>query len=247
MECVKRNIGYLCSKDERQPRAKKAKTDHNDKDQKKTWVLLHHLSFWTQVNAEWLICYYVISNAILSQHVEAEEAIHLLEHFADETSRGDAYPSGVLEPTAASVGLDYPNVYWSAHESSQRHNDKTAVIRGIVDAVPELDMIRHLNEVFVTRCQGPLGNVVHESTFLEQAEVFCGCLGLASPELRVVALSSTFSMDALACHLLAVRIPHTLVNELELTSPFLTVCARSRLSSCTLCSWLVSYTSGSLR
>ena len=133
----------------------------------------------------------------------------MLEHFVDETSRADAYPSGVLEPTTASVEPDYPNVYWFSHESSQKHNEKAAVLRGIVDAVPELDMIRHLNEVFVTRCQGPLGNVVHESTFLEQAGAFCDCLGLASPESRVAALSSTFSMDALACHLLSVRIPRT--------------------------------------
>ena len=36
MECVKRNIGHLCTKDERQPRAKKPKTDHKDKSQTKT-------------------------------------------------------------------------------------------------------------------------------------------------------------------------------------------------------------------
>lgn len=138
-------------------------------------------------------------------------------------------------------------MYWLATNSPQRHSERTAVLRGIVDAVPELDMIRHLNEVFVTRCQGPLGNVVHRPKFLEQAEVFCGCLGLASPESRVVALSSTFSMDALACHLLAVRMLPTLVDKLKLTPPFLVARARSRLSSYTICPWLVSYTSGSLR
>ncbi|MCJ1387246.1 hypothetical protein MMC18_000086 [Xylographa bjoerkii] len=69
--------------------------------------------------------------------------------------------------------------------------------------MPNLDMIHLLYEVFVTRCQGPLGNVVHTPTFMKQAGKFYGCLGLASPEAQVMALSSTISMDTLACHLLA--------------------------------------------
>ena len=36
MECIKRNVGHLCTKDERQPRAKRAKTGHSAD---KTWVL----------------------------------------------------------------------------------------------------------------------------------------------------------------------------------------------------------------
>ena len=66
-------------------------------------------------------------------------------------------------------------------------------------------MIHLLYEVFVTRCQGPLGNVVHTPTFLKHAERSCGCLSLASPEAQVMALFNTISMDTLACHLLAVR------------------------------------------
>lgn len=31
MECVKRNIGHLCTKDERQPRAKRSKIENKDK------------------------------------------------------------------------------------------------------------------------------------------------------------------------------------------------------------------------
>ena len=80
-----------------------------------------------------------------------------------------------------------------------------ALIREIVDAMPELDMIHLLYEVFVTRCQGPLGNVVHTPTLLKQAESFCGCLSLASPEAQVMAMSNIIPMDTLACHLLAVR------------------------------------------
>ena len=142
-----------------------------------------------------------------SKETDAEEAIRLLERFVDETSRTDTYSSGVLEPTSSSVGPDYSNVYWLSTNNPQRHSEKITVLRAIVDAVPELDMIRHLYEVFVTRCQGPLGNVVHKEDFLEQAEIFCDCLSLASPESRVVALSNTLSMDAMACHLLAVRKP----------------------------------------
>ena len=155
---------------------------------------------------------HIISNGLQSKETDAEEAIRLLEAFVDEPSRADAYPSGVLEPTTSCVGPDYSNVYWLSTNNPQRHSEKFAVLRAIVNAMPQPDMIRHLNEVFVTRCQGPLGNVVHKETFLEQAEVLCGCLMLASPESRVTALSSTFSMEALACHLLAVRTPYTLVK-----------------------------------
>lgn len=39
MECVRRNVGHLCTKDERQPRAKRAKTD-NGADNNKTKALV---------------------------------------------------------------------------------------------------------------------------------------------------------------------------------------------------------------
>jgi hypothetical protein len=72
--------------------------------------------------------------------------------------------------------------------------------------LPELEIIHVLFEVFVTRCQGPLGNVVHTPTFIKQAEQFCNCLSLASPDSRVLAISRTISMDTLAGYLLAVRV-----------------------------------------
>ena len=181
-----------------------------------------------------------------SKETDAEEAMRLLERFVDETSRTDANSSGVLEPTSSSVGPDYSNVYWLSAKNPQRHSERITVLQGIVDAVPEVDMIRHLYEVFVTRCQGPLGNVVHKETFLEQAEIFCDCLSLALPESRVMALSNTFSMDAIACHLLAVRKLKALVNKSGLTFRFLTARARSCLSSQSIYSWLVSYTSDPL-
>ena len=105
------------------------------------------------------------------------------------------------------VAPDYPNMYWLTANDPQRQGENFALIREIVDAMLELDMIHLFHEVFVTRCQGPLGNVVHTPTFMKQAEKFCSCLGLASPEAQVLALSSTISMDTLACHLLVVRMP----------------------------------------
>ena len=98
-------------------------------------------------------------------------------------------------------------MYWLTTNNLQRQNEKLTLIREIIDAMPELDVIRLLGHIFVTRCQGPVGNVVHTPTFMEQAEKFCGCLSLASPEAQVMALSSTISMDTLACHLLAVSMP----------------------------------------
>ena len=149
-----------------------------------------------------------ISIASRNQETEAEEAAQILDHFVDGiTSPTNAYTSAVLEPISYCVAPDYPNMYWSSTNDSQRQDEELALVREIVDAMPEVHLIRLLYEVFVTRCQGPLGNVVHTPTFMKQAEKFCGCLGLASPEAQVMALSSTISMDTLACHLLAVRMP----------------------------------------
>lgn len=106
-------------------------------------------------------------------------------------------------------------------------------------------MIHLFYDVFVTRCQGPLGNVVHTPTFMKQAKWFCGCLGFASPEAQVMALSSTITMDTLACHLLAVRMPLYRASSVCSRSLFFTARARSRLSSHTISTWLVSYTSDS--
>ena len=142
-----------------------------------------------------------------NEEMEAEEAAQVLEHFVDGACRTNAYQSSPLGPTLSFVAPDYPNMYWSSTNDPQSQDERLALIREIVDALPEREMINHLYEVFVTRCQGPLGNVVHTPTFLEQAEVFHGCLTFASPEGQVMALSCAVSMDTLACHLLAVRMP----------------------------------------
>ena len=156
----------------------------------------------------------------------------MLEHFVNGTSHIHAYPSIVFEPATSLVAPDYPMMYWSTTNNSQTHYEKLTLIREIVDSIPELDVIQALHEVFVTRCQGPLGNIVHTPTFMGQAKDFCSCLGLDSVEAQVSALSNTFSMDTLATHLLAVRMlvnhasnvcSHHLSTSLCSLSPFIRV------------------------
>ncbi|OKL55826.1 hypothetical protein UA08_08809 [Talaromyces atroroseus] len=168
MECVKRNLGHLCTKDERQRRAKRSKTERKDKKHDPP------------------------SNG--DGEAEAEETAQLLEHFVQGIPR----PNADFGPTPLSVAPDIPNRYWSSNDG-----EKLALIREIVDAMPALDTIHPLFEVFVTRCQGPLGNVFHTPTFTKQAEQFVKCLGLASPDSRVLAISSTVTMETLGCYLLA--------------------------------------------
>ena len=160
-----------------------------------------------------------------SQETEAEEAAQVFEHFVDGTYHTNVYPSAVLGPTSSFVTPDYPNTYWSPTDDPKRQGEKLALIREVVDAMPEPNMINHLYEVFVTRCQGPLGNVVHTPTFLEQAEVFCGCLTFTSPEEQVTALSVAVSMDTLACHLLAVRMPLQRAQSYTHIYPFYSSCS----------------------
>ncbi|EAW12216.1 putative C6 transcription factor [Aspergillus clavatus NRRL 1] len=179
MECVKRNIGHLCTKDERQPRAKRTKTDHSSKNNSKG-----------------------NSSPTQDGETDAEETAQILEHFVDGIPRPTTFPSMVLGPTLSSVAPDCPNRYW-LNNDPQRQGEKMTLIQEIVNDMPELDVISLLYEVFVTRCQGPLGNVTHVPSFMKQAEQFRSCLSLASPDARVMALSSTVSMDALARYLLA--------------------------------------------
>ena len=156
----------------------------------------------------------------------------MLEHFVNGTSHIHAYPSTILEPAISLVAPDYPITYWSATNNPQRHHEKLTLIREIVDSIPELDVIHALHEVFITRCQGPLGNIVHTPTFMRQAKYFCGCLELDSAEAQTLALSSAVSMDMLATHLLAVRMPlhhassvclHLIPTSLCSLSPFILV------------------------
>lgn len=131
-----------------------------------------------------------------------------MEHFVEGgLPRPNAHPPATFGSTSSSVAMDFSNRYWSSSDT-RRHGDKLVLIRETVDAMPALEMIHHLFDVFVTRCQGPLGNVVHTPTFAKQAEQFGNCLSLESLDSRVLAISSAFTMETLGCFLLAVSIVH---------------------------------------
>ncbi|KAJ5211870.1 uncharacterized protein N7498_003516 [Penicillium cinerascens] len=166
LECVKRDVGYLCTKDERQPRAKRTKTQDNGQT----------LGQVTPAPDD---------------EPEVEETARILEHFVD----GNPPPA----PDPAAVASDFPNRYWVTMDP-RRHEQKLALIREVVEALPEWDVMNLLYEIFVTRCQGPLGNVVHTPTFMQQAEQFRHCLRLEAPD---TAIASTMTMDSLAGLLLA--------------------------------------------
>ncbi|PYH84644.1 hypothetical protein BO82DRAFT_8984 [Aspergillus uvarum CBS 121591] len=174
VECVKRKIGHLCTKDERHPRAKRSKTVHRGKTASKQDLPPNR-----------------------DGEVEAEEIAQLLEHFVEGIPRPKSMATKPL-----SVAPDFPNRYWSSTDL-KRHGEKLALIREIVDILPEWEVIHLLLEVFVTRCQGPLGNVVHTPTFIAQAAQFGTCLSLTSPDEQVSAIASAVTMETLGCYLLA--------------------------------------------
>lgn len=179
MECLKRNIGHLCTKDERQPRAKRAKvTPSIAGDESQTQV--------TDPNAN--------PSTAQPKDSEAEEAAQILENYVDNAT---------LERASYSVAPDTPNPYWS---NPQRQVDQVSLLREIVHAMPEVDIIHLLHEVFLTRCQGPLGNVLHIPTFERQVGEFCDCFRLPLADETVMALLNKISMEMLSCHLMAVCI-----------------------------------------
>jgi hypothetical protein len=149
-----------------------------------------------------LIYLYIISNASRNGETDAEVTAQVLEHFVEGMSGINAT---VLQPTPSSIAPDYINTYWSTTNNPHKEGEKLALVREIIDAIPEPEMIYQLYEVFTTRSQGPLGNIVHTPTVMTQVEKLCSCLRLTLPEEQVMALSNSFSMDSLACHLLAVR------------------------------------------
>ncbi|KAI9934562.1 hypothetical protein MW887_000177 [Aspergillus wentii] len=98
MECIKRNVGHLCTKDEIRQRRKRTKKNPN-------------ATPGSQINTA------------PSQETEAEDVAQVLEQYIDGTP---SYQS-------ASVAPDYPNTYWF-----QKEDEKRALIREIVDSLPEL-------------------------------------------------------------------------------------------------------------
>lgn len=161
---MKRDCAHLCTKDERQPRAKRAKPQSTES---------------------------ISQKSLENDEPDVEEAAQILEHFVDEIP---------LPVRSAGVAPDMPNRYWETQDP-QRDDKKRALVRDIIKALPEWDVIQTLYEVFVTRCQGPLGNVTHVPSFLNQVDQLGHCLKMTSPEVSVAIM---LSMDSLACLLLAV-------------------------------------------
>ncbi|KAL8669446.1 MAG: hypothetical protein Q9168_005963 [Polycauliona sp. 1 TL-2023] len=115
----------------------------------------------------------------------ANEAAQLLEQLIDDATDLAPYPSTTDNPNSSIVAPDRPNTFWSATTDPQRQALQFALLRDIVDALPELDVIHLLNQMFVIRSLGPLGNVFHRPTFLKLAEKFEGCfLELSSPDAQ---------------------------------------------------------------
>ena len=79
--------------------------------------------------------------------------------------------------------------------------------------MPSEEVINHIYEIFVTRCQGPLGNVFHTPSFLAQTKTLYECLSLPSMEERVNAILVLVEMETLACYLLAVSEAHSSENK----------------------------------
>ncbi|KAL8947919.1 MAG: hypothetical protein Q9222_005844 [Ikaeria aurantiellina] len=141
-----------------------------------------------------------------SEHegAEVEEAAQILEQFVDGTSRTPFLSSNFGGTTLDFMTPDYPNTVWPTGNNPRGYDESRELLREILDSLPDADMIRHLYKIFITRCQAPIGNVVHIPTFMEHTEKLCSRLHLPSPEARVEALSETIPIDLLSCHLLAV-------------------------------------------
>ena len=127
-------------------------------------------------------CFDLISNVPQDQGTGADEVAWTLQCFVDGASRTNAYPSAILEPISSSVALDYPNTSWSTSNDPKRQDDGFALIRGLVDNLRnDMNIIHLFYEVFVTRCQGPLSNIIHTPAFTKQAGKLCRSLGSSSP------------------------------------------------------------------
>ncbi|KAJ5986101.1 hypothetical protein N7451_010466 [Penicillium sp. IBT 35674x] len=170
MECTKRDIGHLCTKDERYPRAKRVKRGSTHQKTR--------------------------SKSPISETTVSEDTAQVLEDFIEGASRTKIL-SSAFGFTLSTPAPDYPNLYWETAESQLQDE----LIREITIAIPDSEMAHHLYEVFVTRCQGPLSNIFHSPTFMKHADRMCGHVTSVSFDLH--SSTSSFSMESLACFLMA--------------------------------------------
>lgn len=89
-----------------------------------------------------------------------------------------------------------------------RREGKIKLLNDILEALPPEDMTRALSECFVTRCQAPLGNIVHAPLFLGITDRLWKELNRAcDDEPAFEILNHEYSLDVLACILIAVGYP----------------------------------------
>ncbi|KAJ5552166.1 hypothetical protein N7494_001544 [Penicillium frequentans] len=128
------------------------------------------------------------SKSPMSETTVSEDTAQILEDFIEGASRTNIL-SSASGPTLSTPAPDYPNLYWETAES-RLQNERVSLIREITNAIPDPEMAHHLYDVFVTRCQGPLGNTFHTPTFLKHADRLV--LGLAfHPKPNILGWSST--------------------------------------------------------
>lgn len=140
------------------------------------------------------------SKSPMSETTVSEDTAQILEDFIEGASRTNIL-SSASGSTLSTPAPDHPNLYWETAES-RLQNERFSLIREITNAIPDSEMAHHLYDVFVTRCQGPLGNTFHTPTFLKHADRVCG--NVTSVSFDVHHFASSFSMESLACFLMAV-------------------------------------------
>lgn len=150
---------------------------------------------------------------------EAGASLTALENFVEGTPQVN-----LLCVMPASSIPDHPNKYWRRPGGFASENEKSILIQEILHALPEVDVVHHIYDVFVTRCQGAIGNVFHTPTFLEDATLFRDWISCQTTIPEKKGAQFPFSMETLACFLLAVRQSPFRV----LISCLLTIAARIR-------------------
>lgn len=153
-------------------------------------------------------CLIELSRNELESHeakpTEAGASLTALENFVEGTPRvnlSTLMPHGSVP--APSIAPDYPNKYWE-RPGFGSENEKSILIQEMLHSLPEEDVVSHIYDVFVTRCQGALGNIFHTPTFLKDAARLRSWISSQAVAPETQGAQSPFSMETLGCFLLAV-------------------------------------------
>lgn len=181
-ECIKRDVGHLCVKDERLPRRKRVRVDEDDGQEIE--------EDYTERSMNELEDYiFDHENNVSSSNGKGS-------HWQTTTKK----PFNIVKP-------DVQNPFWQAMaHDSKRQKECLELIEEIANALPSSELIKALTEVFVTRCQAPIGNIFHTPSHILQIERLCVCADSKEMEEKKYALFELFSMDMLACLLLSLKL-----------------------------------------